>query len=57
VVNLHSRVEWFEKSLIQQALVQSEGSVGSAVEFLGTPRKTLYDKMKKYGIDKNLYKL
>jgi two-component system C4-dicarboxylate transport response regulator DctD len=56
-VNLHSRVEWFEKSLIQQTLVQSEGSIASAVELLGTPRKTLYDKMKKYGIDKNRYKM
>lgn len=54
--NLHDRVEWFEKSLIEQALEKCEGSINATLETLGTPRKTLYDKMRKYGIDKNNYK-
>ena len=54
--NLHNRVEWFEKSLIEQALEKCEGSINATLEVLGTPRKTLYDKMRKYGIDKNQYK-
>ncbi len=54
--NLHDRVEWFEKSLIEQALEKCEGSINATLEMLGTPRKTLYDKMRKYGIDKNRYK-
>lgn len=54
--NLHDRVEWFEKSLIEQALEKCEGSINASLEKLGTPRKTLYDKMRKYGIDKNQYK-
>ena len=55
-MDLHNRVEWFEKNLIQQALTQCGGSIGATLESLGTPRKTLYDKMRKYNIDKNKYK-
>ena len=54
--NLHNRVEWFEKSLIEQALEKCDGSINATLEMLDTPRKTLYDKMRKYGIDKNRYK-
>lgn len=54
--NLHERVEWFEKSLIEQALEKCGGSINATLELLNTPRKTLYDKMRKYGIDKNQYK-
>jgi len=55
-MNLHKRVEWFEKKLIQQTLAQYGGSINATLESLGTPRKTLYDKMRKYNIDKNQYK-
>jgi len=54
--NLPQRVEWFEKSLIEQALAQSGGVINSAQELLGLPRKTLYDKMQKYKIDKKQFK-
>ncbi len=53
---LRDRVEWFEINLIEQALEKGAGSINDALELLGTPRKTLYDKMRKYGIDKNQYK-
>ena len=55
-MDLHKRVEWFEKNLIQQTLSQCGGSINATLESLGTPRKTLYDKMRKYNIDKNQYK-
>lgn len=55
-IDLHNRVEWFEKNLIEQALEKCAGSINETLEVLGTPRKTLYDKMRKYGIDKNQYK-
>lgn len=55
-MSLHERVEWFEKNLIEKALQECSGSINSSVELLGTPRKTLYDKMRKYGIDKQLFK-
>ncbi len=54
--NLHDRVEWFEKNLIEQALEKCEGSINATLEMLGTPRKTLYDKMRKFGIDKRIFK-
>jgi two-component system C4-dicarboxylate transport response regulator DctD len=54
--NLHDRVEWFEKSLIEQALQKCQGSINETLAALGTPRKTLYDKMRKYGIDKDSFK-
>ncbi|MDH5353126.1 MAG: sigma-54 dependent transcriptional regulator [Gammaproteobacteria bacterium] len=55
--NLHARVEWCEKSLIEQALEKCGGSINATQKLLNTPRKTLYDKMRKYDIDKNLFKI
>ena len=54
--SLQLRVEWFEKNLIEQALEKSAGSINATLEILSTPRKTLYDKMRKHGIDKRLFK-
>ncbi|MDV7339276.1 sigma-54 dependent transcriptional regulator [Terasakiella sp. A23] len=50
--NLPEKVEAFEKGLIMQALEQTSGSIKDALEILGIPRKTLSDKMKKYGLDR-----
>ena len=47
-VDLHQRVEQFESSLIAEALAQTGGNVALAAEQLSTPKKTLYDKIKKY---------
>jgi two-component system C4-dicarboxylate transport response regulator DctD len=55
-MSLHERVEWFEKSLIENALQECNGSINATVEALGTPRKTLYEKMRKYSIDKENFK-
>ncbi|MCG7911382.1 MAG: hypothetical protein JAY82_16595, partial [Candidatus Thiodiazotropha taylori] len=33
-----------------------KGNLKSTMEALGIPRKTLYDKMRKYGLDKSHYK-
>ncbi len=54
--SLQIRVEWFEKNLIEQALEKCAGSINATLEMLGTPRKTLYDKMRKHGIDRRLFK-
>lgn len=53
---LPEQVECFERSLIEQALSSSEGSIKKVLELLGIPRKTLYDKMQKYDLDKSDYK-
>lgn len=54
--NLNQHVEVFERSLIEQALAASDGSLKAVMETLGIPRKTLYDKMRKYDLDKSDYK-
>lgn len=41
----------YEQGLIRTALRESKGSVARALERLQLPRKTLYDKMARHGID------
>jgi len=52
VGTLTQQVNFFEKSLIAHALKSSSGSVKGALEILGLPRKTLYDKMNKHGLSR-----
>jgi two-component system C4-dicarboxylate transport response regulator DctD len=47
---LPARVERFEASLIRDALEATAGDIRLTVEKLGIPRKTLYDKLSRYGI-------
>lgn len=54
--SLPQQVESFERSLIEQALVSSNGAIKDVMDTLAIPRKTLYDKMRKYGLDKSDYK-
>ena len=49
---LQERVELFERSLIEEALQHHRGSIKQCMVSLGLPRKTLYDKMKKYGLER-----
>ena len=39
-----------------QALHETSGVIQETMAQLGLPRKTLYDKMQKYGLDKSQYK-
>ena len=55
-ITLPQQVECFEKSIIEQELIQQKGSLKKTMEALGIPRKTLYDKMHKYGLNKSNYK-
>jgi two-component system C4-dicarboxylate transport response regulator DctD len=55
-MTLPEQVEAFERSLIEQALSESSGIIKDTMQVLGLPRKTLYDKMQKYGLDKRVYK-
>jgi two-component system, NtrC family, C4-dicarboxylate transport response regulator DctD len=54
--SLSELVDCFERGLIEQALSASNGSIKNAMDALAIPRKTLYDKMRKYGLDKSDYK-
>ncbi len=47
---LPEQLAFFEKSLIVEALRRTGGSVSAAAIGLGVPRKTLYDKLNKYGL-------
>lgn len=51
-LTLPEQVNLFEKSLIQQALARNKGSIKATLEDLGLPRKTLYDKLKKYQLSR-----
>ncbi|MFW1678041.1 sigma-54-dependent transcriptional regulator [Pontibacter sp. JAM-7] len=55
-LTLSERVEQFERLLIQAELSRCGGSIKETQQGLGLPRKTLYDKMKKYGLDKSDFK-
>jgi two-component system C4-dicarboxylate transport response regulator DctD len=49
-LNLARQMDLIEKTLIEQALRRCQGKVPAAMELLGTPRKTLYDKLHRHGI-------
>ncbi len=55
-LNLAEQVAQFEKMLIHTELGKCGGSVQDTQNSLELARKTLYDKMKKYGLDKRDYK-
>ncbi|KGY08103.1 sigma-54-dependent transcriptional regulator [Vibrio sinaloensis] len=50
------QVAEFEKTVIEQALSTNQGKINETLETLQIARKTLYDKMQKYGIEKERYK-
>ncbi len=47
-LSLPGLLDKHERSLIVEALAAAAGNVAAAAEQLGIPRKTLYDKLKKY---------
>ncbi len=55
-LSLPDKVERFERMLIAEELARQQGSIKDTMDNLGLPRKTLYDKMRKYGLDKQDYK-
>jgi two-component system C4-dicarboxylate transport response regulator DctD len=54
-MTLPEQVECFEKCVIEYELMRHRGSIAATLETLGLPRKTLYDKMRKYGLDRRHY--
>ena len=51
-LSLAEQVDLFEKSLIESELARHKGSVKATVEALNVPRKTFYDKLKRYGLSR-----
>lgn len=50
VLSLAEQVDAAERRIIESALGQTAGNVARAAELLHTPKKTLYDKLARYGI-------
>lgn len=53
---LAEMLDAYEQSLISSALQACQGSIKAVMMQLGLARKTLYDKMKRHGLDKADYK-
>ena len=53
---LTEQIDAFERSLIEGALRDSQGSVARAAEALAVPRKTLHDKLKRLGLDADAFR-
>ncbi|WP_415882623.1 sigma-54-dependent transcriptional regulator [Neptuniibacter sp. QD34_54] len=54
-LSLSEKVAFFECAVIEEALSQSSGSVKEAISLLRVPRKTFYDKLAKYGIQRRSF--
>ncbi len=50
--SLAEQVEAYERSLIERALAEAGGSVAAVIEQLDIPRRTLSEKMARFGIDR-----
>ncbi|MFZ5747075.1 MAG: sigma-54-dependent transcriptional regulator [Pseudomonadota bacterium] len=50
-LSLAERVERFEGAVLVEALEACQGDIRSTMALLSIPRKTLYDKMNRHGID------
>jgi two-component system, NtrC family, C4-dicarboxylate transport response regulator DctD len=50
-LSLPDRVDRFEQTILAQTLREVQGDVRAALRLLSIPRKTFYDKLKRYGID------
>lgn len=49
--SLHTMVEEAERQHIRRALERAQGSIGRSAELLGISRKTLWDKMRRLGLN------
>jgi two-component system phosphoglycerate transport system response regulator PgtA len=56
VIPLDNLVDGYEKQLIEDALYMYSGRINDAAEHLHIPRKKLYLRMKKHGLDKAAFK-
>jgi two-component system C4-dicarboxylate transport response regulator DctD len=54
--SLAERVERFERSAIKEALRHTRGQVTQAAEYLRMSRKTLYDKLSRFGVSSDEFK-
>jgi two-component system C4-dicarboxylate transport response regulator DctD len=55
-ISLVQRVERFEAMAIREALQAAGGEIALTMQALGLPRKTLYDKLTRHGIEPKTYR-
>jgi two-component system C4-dicarboxylate transport response regulator DctD len=55
-LGLAARVDAFEAGVLRDALAEARGDIRSVLERLQLPRKTLYDKLKRHGIEPASYR-
>lgn len=55
-VSLAQRMDAFEASVVREAMEAAQGNMNTAMSILGLPRKTLYSKLSKHGIDPRAYR-
>ena len=55
-VSLPEHMEQIERTLLTESLRRQHGDVGAAAKDLGLPKATLYDKLKRMGIDAAAYR-
>ncbi|MCO7252013.1 sigma-54 dependent transcriptional regulator [Pseudoalteromonas sp. Ps84H-4] len=55
-LSLAEKISFYEQSLIEEALERNNGSIKDTMVTLQIARKTLYDKMTKYGINREMFK-
>ena len=55
--SLMDRMNAFERDVIISALTSCEGNIGQVMELLNVPRRTLNDKMAKYGLTSQKYRI
>lgn len=55
-LTLAEQVSRFEESILRDELNRAKGKLNQVQDNLGIARKTLYEKMKKYDLDKNQFK-
>ncbi|MDU8924440.1 sigma-54 dependent transcriptional regulator [Pasteurellaceae bacterium LIM206] len=55
-ISLDEQMDEYEKQLIQEVLDRFQGRINNAAQYLQIPRKKLYLRMKKYGLDKGDYR-
>jgi two-component system C4-dicarboxylate transport response regulator DctD len=54
-LSLAEKVSFYEQSLIEEALELNHGSIKDTMATLQIARKTLYDKMSKYNLNRDMF--
>ena len=54
-MGLAEQVSGFERTIIEQALIEHKGNLGKVMESLSLPRRTLSDKLTKYNLERKSY--